>query len=121
MIKRFIVLVLLMIVSVDVCAEQRRERGPYATNNFKGQKYYLDACSSCHGAGSRGGNMESIREWEVLFKNDGSELYELHVGEKKTQNILEYFKSEDFKKQKIRMLPFLQEFAYDSEHIPTCY
>ena len=120
MINRIVIFVLLMILSNNVYAV-KKERGAYATNNFKGQKYYLEACSSCHGAGSRGGNMESIREWKTLFSGEGSELYDLHLDENKTENILIYLKSDTFKKEKIRMLPFLQEFAYDSENIPTCY
>ena len=118
--KKSIVLFLLIIVTLNLSAATR-ERGPYATNNFKGQKYYLDACSSCHGAGSRGGNMESIREWKILFSNGGKELMELHIDEEKTKNVLSYLKGEKFLKEKIRMMPFLQEFAYDSENIPTCY
>ena len=117
---KIIMLFLLILLSLDLYAA-KRERGQYATNNFKGQKYYLDACSSCHGAGSRGGNMESIREWKKLFSNNASELYDLHLDEKNTQKVLTYLKSEQFFKEKIRMLPFLQEFAYDSENIPTCY
>jgi len=88
--------VLLMLISNSLYAA-KKERGAYATNNFKGQKYYLDACSSCHGAGSRGGNMESIREWKVLFNNDASELFDLHLDEEKTKNILKYLKSDTFK------------------------
>jgi len=120
MIKRMIISLLLILISTQLNAA-KRERSSYATNNFIGQKYYLDACSSCHGAGSRGGNMESIREWEVLFSKGGIELYELHLDEDKTEVIVKYFKDEKFKNEKVRMLPFLQEFAYDSENIPTCY
>lgn len=120
MTNKFYVFIFLIILNCNLNAATKK-RGPYSTNNFVGQKYYLNACSSCHGAGSRGGNMESIREWKILFDNNGSELYNLHLDEKNTENILKYFKSVNFKEEKIRMLPFLQEFAYDSENIPTCY
>ncbi len=119
MIKKIILLGIFILLSLDLNAA--RERSPYATNNFKGQKYYLDACSECHGAGSRGGNMESINEWKELFSNNASELLKLHLDEDKTQKVISYLRSEKFRVQKVRILPFLQEFAYDSENIPTCY
>ena len=95
-------------------------RGEYATKNQVGQDYYLNRCSSCHGDGARGGNMASIREWKQIFSNNASELLELHTDDKSTVEILKYFKSASFKKESPLMLNLLQEFAYDSDNIPTC-
>ncbi len=95
-------------------------RGEYATKNLVGQDYYLKRCSSCHGEGSRGGNMASIREWKMLFSDNASELKDLHLDDDSTIKIVKYFESKTFKKESKLMMKLLQEFAYDSEHIPTC-
>jgi len=92
----------------------------HITKEKKGQKYYLNRCSACHGDGNRGGNMNSMNEWEDLFKNDAKELIELHTNEDNTDDVIKYLKSSDFKNEKKRMLKFIKEFAYDSETIPTC-
>ena len=97
-----------------------KKRGAYATKNIVGQNYYLKACSSCHGEGSRGGNMASIREWKDLFSKNAFELKDLHVDDEETISVIKYFNSNKFQEQKIDLLDFLQEFAYDSENIPTC-
>jgi len=93
----------------------------HVTKEKDGQKYYLNRCSSCHGAGSRGGNLYSINEWERIFSKNGIELLELHEGEDDVQDVIEYIKSDSFKLENKNMLNFIQEFAYDSELIPTCY
>lgn len=95
-------------------------RGEYATKNIIGQDYYLDRCSSCHGDGARGGNMASIREWKQIFSNNASELIELHMDDDSTVKTLAYLKSSDFQKESDLMMKMLQEFAYDSDNIPTC-
>lgn len=95
-------------------------RGEYATKNMLGQEYYMQRCSSCHGDGARGGNMASIRDWKQIFTNNASELVELHTDDDSTVEILSYLKSDSFKKESVLMLKLLQEFAYDSENIPTC-
>jgi len=92
----------------------------HITSQKKGQKYYMKNCSSCHGAGNLGGNMNSQDEWEELFRNNGLELLKLHEGEENTKEIIDYIKSKKFNKQSKRMLKFLKEFAYDSDYIPTC-
>jgi len=97
-----------------------KQRGVYATKNIDGQNYYLKNCSSCHGDGNRGGNMSSIREWALMFKNDADELIYLHEEDESSKDVIKYLQGDDFKKQSKLMLEFLQEFAYDSEHIPTC-
>jgi hypothetical protein len=96
-------------------------RKPHITKEKIGQKYYLKRCSSCHGSGNRGGNLYSISEWKENFNNNGKELIELHDGEDNVQNVIKYIKSNSFKKESEKMLKFIQEFAYDSETIPTCY
>lgn len=101
-------------------ANAKKERGAYATKNLVGQDYYLKRCSSCHGEGNRGGNMASIREWSEMFSNNAQEIYELHTDDEESISVLTYLKSKDFKTENIEMLKFLQEFAYDSENIPTC-
>lgn len=114
----FVMISLTYVFLSDASAE--RIRGEYATKNIVGQDYYLNRCSSCHGEGSRGGNMASIREWKKLFSNNAFELKDLHVDDDSTHKVLNYFNSGDFKKESPLMLKLLQEFAYDSEHIPTC-
>jgi cytochrome c peroxidase len=83
----------------------------------KGQKYYLQNCSACHGEGNRGGNLADTITWEEYFEDNGKELKELHDENKEA---LEYLNSKHFKKQKKRMLKFLLEFASDSDFIPSC-
>ncbi len=95
-------------------------RGEYATKNLVGQEYYLKNCSACHGEGNRGGNMASIREWKMMFDNSADELIYLHEEDESSKELVKYLKGEVFKEQSKLMLEFLQEFAYDSEHIPTC-
>ena len=95
-------------------------RGEYATKNLIGQDYYLNRCSSCHGDGARGGNMASIREWKQIFSNNASELIELHMDDDSTVKTLAYLQSADFQKESDLMMKLLQEFAYDSDNIPTC-
>lgn len=95
-------------------------RGEYATKNLIGQEYYMNKCSECHGDGNRGGNMASIREWGILFSNDAKELINLHEEDDETIDIIKYLKSNKFKNESKTIVKFLQEFAYDSENIPTC-
>lgn len=97
-----------------------KKRGEYATKNIVGQEYYLKNCSSCHGEGSRGGNMASINEWKELFSKNASELLYLHEEDEELKGVVNYLKGENFKKQSELMLKFLQEFAYDSQNVPTC-
>lgn len=117
MIKK-ISLVLLLIIASNVSAS--KIRGEYATKNLKGQDYYLKSCSSCHGEGSRGGNMASIREWKEIFNKNGKDLLFFHEDEDSAKSLVTYLEGEKFKKESKLMLEFLQEFAYDSEFIPTC-
>ena len=93
----------------------------HITKEKLGQEYYLKRCSSCHGEGNRGGNINSINEWKEVFANNAKELIELHDGEDNVEKVISYLKSDDFKKESPRILILLQEFAYDSELIPTCY
>lgn len=93
----------------------------HVTKEKIGQVYYLKRCSACHGEGNRGGNVNSINEWKEIFANNAKELIELHEGEDNVEKVIKYLKSDDFKKESPRILKLLQEFAYDSELIPTCY
>ena len=111
-------IIIMLSLSLEINAEKLRAE--YATKNLKGQDYYLKNCSSCHGDGNRGGNMSSIREWKIMFSNNAQELIYFHEEDENNKEILKYLKSDYFKKQSKLMLEFLQEFAYDSEHIPTC-
>ncbi|PLY04200.1 MAG: hypothetical protein C0625_17220 [Arcobacter sp.] len=110
----------LVIVILSLNLNAAKNRGEYATKNFEGQNSYLKNCSSCHGEGSRGGNMASIREWKNIFSNNAIELLYFHEEDDESKKLNIYIKSDTFKKQSKEMLKFLQEFAYDSEHIPTC-
>lgn len=100
---------------------QAAPRGAYATKNLIGQEYYLTRCSSCHGEGNRGGNMASIREWKNIFSQNGNILIDLHIDDLEAKEVVKYLNSSSFNNEAKLMLEFLQEFAYDSEHIPTCY
>lgn len=116
--KLVIIFFLFLLLPLNLHATKKR--GEHATKNIEGQKYYLKRCSTCHGEASRGANMSSIREWKTLFSKQANELIELHLEEEESKNIVSYFKSNDFKKEEEKMLKLLQEFAYDSEYIPTC-
>ena len=113
-------LFLLFILTLSLNLNAAKIRGAYATKNLKGQSYYMENCSSCHGEGSRGGNMASIREWKTIFSNNASELLYLHEEDEESKDLNKYIENEKFKNQSKEMLKFLQEFAYDSENIPTC-
>lgn len=116
-----IVLIIGILLSLtNANAARSKERGAYATKNFVGQEHYLNRCSSCHGEGNRGGNMASIREWAELFSKNAEELKDLHIDDEESIGIVKYFEGKEFKNENDIMLKFLQEFAYDSEHIPTC-
>ncbi len=100
---------------------QARPRGQHVVKEKIGQKYYLRECSACHGAGKLGGNMATQAEWKELLSQHAKELIELHQGEQNTTRVIEYLKSPRFEQEHDRLLKFLQEFANDSESIPTCY
>ena len=91
----------------------------FAADEKRGQKYYLENCSSCHGAGNRGGGLANTREWKNYFKDEAKMLKSMH-NEKDSKIAVEYLKSEKFKKEQKRMLKFLIEFAKDSHKIPSC-
>ena len=98
-----------------------KSHAPHVTKEKVGQEYYLKACAGCHGAGKLGGNMATVLEWKGLLANHGKELIELHQDENGTQGVINYLKSDNFIKEHDHLLKFLQEFANDSESIPTCY
>ncbi len=102
---KFIILVFISIVFVFGAHEKR------------GQKYYLQRCSSCHGTGKMWGNVATQDEWKDFLTKDVKELKSFHT---KNPKVLDYFDSKDFKKERNRMMRFLQEFASDSESIPSC-
>ena len=112
---------LVLIVALILSSTFAKPRGKHVVKEKVGQKYYLKACSSCHKAGKLGGNMATKKEWEMLLSNGAKELIELHIDENNTTNVIKYLKSKKFKKEHDALLRFLQEFANDSEAIPTCY
>ncbi len=116
--KLFLLILITSLCNVSAVFAKKKK---YVTKEKVGQEYYLNRCSTCHGSGSRGGNLYSIYEWKNIYSKNGKELVYLHEDEDDTQNIIKYIKSDDFAKEKTRMLKFIQEFAYDSETIPTCY
>ena len=89
----------------------------YGAKEKKGQRYYLKRCGGCHGSGKMWGNVATQDEWKSFFTTDIKELKEFHSD---NPNVLKYINSEDFKQEKGRMYRFLQEFASDSETIPSC-
>ncbi len=102
---RFIILVMISVVFIFGAHEKR------------GQKYYLQRCSSCHGTGKMWGNVATQDEWKDFLTKDVKELKSFHT---KNPKVLDYLNSKDFKKERNRMIRFLQEFASDSESIPSC-
>jgi len=102
-------------------------RGKHVTREKIGQQYYLKACATCHGEGKIGGNMATQREWKALLDANASELIYLHEdvysdkAKKDAVPAINYLQSEQFAKEKRKLLKFLQEFASDSPDIPTCY
>jgi mono/diheme cytochrome c family protein len=98
-----------------------KSHAPHVTQEKVGQRYYLNACGSCHGSGKIGGNMATVTEWKALLDHGAKELIELHTDENGTEGVIAYLKSPQFAKEHDRLLAFLQEFANDSESIPTCY
>ena len=114
-------LVLIIFLSFYFSISQANPKHEHVTKEKLGQSYYLNRCSLCHGDGNRGGNIYSKHEWKEIFQENGKELIELHEGEDNVKNVIAYIKSDEFKKESSRMLKFIQEFAFDSETIPTCY
>jgi mono/diheme cytochrome c family protein len=104
-----------------------KDRGTHVTREKVGQQYYLKACATCHGDGKIAGNMATQREWKALLDANASELIYLHEdvysdkAEKDAVPAIMYLQSEQFAKEKRKLLKFLQEFASDSPDIPTCY
>jgi mono/diheme cytochrome c family protein len=98
-----------------------KPRGKHVVREKVGQQYYLRACGGCHGPGKIGGNMATQAEWKALLSDHANELAELHEGEANVTGVLEYLRGPRFEKEHDRLLKFLQEFANDSESIPTCY
>ncbi len=89
----------------------------FGTHEKKGQKYYLQRCASCHGTGKMWGNVATQSEWKGFLTKKVDELKSFHT---KNPKVLEYLDSNSFKKERNRMIRFLQEFASDSESIPSC-
>ncbi|NOX15339.1 MAG: hypothetical protein GXP61_04850 [Epsilonproteobacteria bacterium] len=89
----------------------------FGAHEKRGQKYYLKRCSSCHGTGKMWGNVATQGEWKEFLNKKVNELKSFHD---KNPNVVKYLNSDDFKKEKNRMRRFLQEFASDSESIPSC-
>ncbi len=98
-----------------------RPRGKHVVREQVGQRYYLRACGGCHGSGKIGGNMATQAEWKALLSDHAKELAELHEGEANVTGVMEYLRGPRFEKEHDPLLKFLQEFANDSESIPTCY
>jgi mono/diheme cytochrome c family protein len=111
-------LTLTLILTLPLSA---KPRGKHVVREKVGQQYYLKACGGCHGPGKIGGNMATQAEWKDLIADGAKELIELHEGERNVTALMEYLKSPKFQKEHDRLLKFLQEFANDSESIPTCY
>jgi hypothetical protein len=65
--------------------------------------------------------MATQLEWKNLLAKHAKELIELHDDENNTAEVITYLKGDRFHKEHDHLLKFLQEFANDSESIPTCY
>ncbi len=106
----------ILIVSISYA----KNRGIHVVKEKEGQKYYLKECAKCHHSGKIGGNMATQEEWKELLENSAAKLIALHKGEENTTEVIRYLKSKRFEKEHNKLLKFLQEFANDSEDIPTC-
>jgi len=62
-------------------------------------------------------NAANMQEGKDFLSKDVYKLKSFHT---KNPKFLIYLNSNDFKKEKNRMIRFLQEFASDSESIPSC-
>ncbi|WP_456391897.1 c-type cytochrome [Nitratifractor sp.] len=111
--------VLGLLLSLSVA--DARPRGRHVVQEKIGQYYYLRACGGCHGPGKIGGNMATGEEWKALLSEHARELIGLHEGEANVTALIDYLKGPRFEREHERLLRFLQEFANDSESIPTCY
>ncbi len=89
----------------------------FGAKEKRGQKYYLKRCSSCHDSGKMWGNVATKDEWKSFFTDNIEALKDFHQD---SPSVLKYINSDSFKKEKGRMYRFLQEFASDSETIPSC-
>ena len=116
--KLILTLILSLTLMLPLCA---KPRGKHVVQEKVGQQYYLKACGGCHGPGKLGGNMATQAEWKALLADHAKELIELHEGEANVTALMRYLKGPRFEKEHDRLLRFLQEFANDSESIPTCY
>ena len=122
--NKWLLVILLPLLTTTI---QAKSRGKHIVREKVGQQYYLNACAKCHKEGKIGGNMATQREWKALLDNHASELIYLHEdvysdkAEKNAVPAINYLQSEQFTKEKRKLLKFLQEFASDSPDIPTCY
>jgi len=114
-------LIPLIVLILLVSPLRPKSHAPHVTQETIGQRYYLAACSACHGSGKLGGNMATQLEWKNMLAHHAKELIELHEDENGTEGIIDYLKGEQFAREHDHLLKFLQEFANDSESIPTCY
>jgi len=89
----------------------------FGAHEKRGQKYYLKRCAFCHGTGKMWGNVATQSEWKEFLTKKVNELKSFH---EKNLKVREYLDSKDFKKERNRLMRFLQEFASDSETIPSC-
>ncbi len=117
MVYKINIIIISLILSVTLSHARLKS---FVTKQLEGQEYYLKQCSLCHGSGNRGANLYSASEWKDIFSNNGKELYDLHDGEDDVEDVMKYIKSDKFKKNSKKMLLFIQDFAYDSDGIPTC-
>jgi len=113
---KYVIILLLFFTNIYA----KKERGSHSTKNLIGQKNYIQHCSSCHGDARRGGTMGSILDWKDLFSDNANLLIQLHSDDATTKKILDYLNSSKFIKDKVAIKQLLQEFAYDSEYVPTC-
>ena len=92
--KKLNLICIMVLICLFVSTGFAKKRGEYATKNLEGQEYYLKSCSSCHGEGSRGGNMASINEWKELFSKNANELILLHEDDEDLISTIKYLKGE---------------------------
>lgn len=84
---------------------------------YKGQKMYLRECSHCHGSEQNFVVKQTVKEWNILMKDDGKILSDVHINNERAKETWDYFKSTKYRKKSKHLKEFLVEYAKDSDKI----
>ena len=90
---------------------------------YKGFKLYKKNCIECHGLAVDCVGNRDIDEWNSFFISDAIKLYDAHskvIKNDKKRTKVDYFKSDNFKKNIKNYNDFFKHYASDSGNIPVC-